>query len=89
MACITGKESKFTEAQQKEIVERWNDAYDRGGADALGIIIEAAKTLAEDQPDLKAYCGFTVHVVEGVRQRLAEVVNEQVHDVIPQESLIV
>jgi len=89
MASIIGKETRLTEAQQKEIIERLNEVYDRGGADALALVIETAHQLAEDQPDLKAYCGFTVHMIEAIRRRLAEAVNEQVHDVIPEESLII
>ena len=81
--------SKEKQITSNEVIEVANKAYDRGGADALALIIETAHQLAEDQPDLKAYCGFTIHMIEAVRQRLAEAVNEQVHDIIPEESGII
>ena len=89
MAIILGKETKLTEAQQKEIIERCSEAYDKGGSDVLALLIETVKQIAEDQPDLKSYCGFTIHVIEAVRQRLKEAVDDQVHDQIPQESKII
>jgi hypothetical protein len=81
---IITKEEKFTESQQKDLVELANQSYDRGGADALAIVIETAMQIAKDEPNLKAYAGFVIHVVEGVRQRLAEVVaGQQVMDIEP------
>ena len=73
---IITKEEKFTESQQKDLVELANQSYDRGGADALAIVIETAMQIAKDEPNLKSYAGFVIHVVEGVRQQFAEVVNE-------------
>jgi hypothetical protein len=88
MAAIINKESKLTEAQQKEIVQRCNEAYDRGGVDALHLVIDAAKQIAIDQASYAAYSAFTLYVVEAVRQKLAEAVNAEVHDQIPEEKLI-
>jgi len=88
MTTINANKDRLTEAQQKEIVERCNESYDRGGADALKFVIDAAKQIAVDMPGFSEHAAFTVYVVEAIREKLAAAVNEQVHDTIPEESRI-
>jgi hypothetical protein len=89
MATILNKENKLTEAQQKDIVIRCNEAYDRGVADALRFVMVSAKQVAIDNPLFEEYSAFVLYVAEAVRQRLAEAVNDHVHDSIPEKSPIV
>jgi hypothetical protein len=88
MAIINNKNDKLSEAQQKEIIGRLNDAYDRGGADVLKIVVETVKQIAIDTPEYSEFTAFTLYVVEAIRQKLSEVVNEQ-HDQIPEKKMIV
>ena len=79
---INEQKNKLSKAQLNEFIQRFNESYDRGGADALKFIIETAKQIAVDNPNFAAYSAFTLHVVEAVRQRLAEAVTKQIHDQI-------
>jgi hypothetical protein len=84
MATILNKVNRLTEAQQKEIVTRCNEAYDRGGADALKLIKETAEQIGKDFSGYCEHAAFTLYIVEAVRQRLMEAVDNQVHDKIPE-----
>jgi len=80
---INKNQNKLTEAQQKEIVERCNEAYDKGGSDVLKIVIDTAKQIAVDNPMFSDHVAFTLYVVEGIRESLKKRIDEQIHDVIP------
>ena len=74
---------------QKEIIELVNEAYDRGGADILKIIIDATKNIAKENPKYSEHAAFTLYVIEGVRQTLEETVSNEKHDTIPEPSNII
>jgi hypothetical protein len=89
MAIINNKSDKLSEAQQKELIGRLNDAYDRGGADVLKTIVETVQQIAIDTPEYSEFAAFTIYVVEAIRQKLSEVVNDQQHDQIPEKKLVI
>ena len=82
------KANKLTEAQQKEIVQRANEAYDAGGFAVLQIISETVSKIAQDTPEYAEHVAFTLYVVESIRQQLAEVVRSEVHDEMPDNKII-
>jgi hypothetical protein len=71
----------------KEVMERTNEAYDRGGADVLKVILDTLDTLAAKK-ELEKEILFCRYIVEAVRQQLQEAVENQKHDVIPEENLV-
>jgi hypothetical protein len=90
MASIIGKDSTITiKEHQKEVIDRCNEAYDRGGADTLRIVIEAARQVGIDNPEFREHAGFAIYLVEGIRQKLAEAVDAPIHDEMPEESKII
>jgi hypothetical protein len=88
MAAIINKDVKLSEAQQKEIVEQCNEAYDKGGADVLRIIAETVQQIAVDNESMTEHVAFTLYILEAIRQRLSEVVHTEEHDTLPEPSLI-
>jgi hypothetical protein len=79
MATIIDKNKKYTfsEDQQKEIVRLCNEAYDKGGADVLKIVLSTAASLAEETPELAPYNRFVQVLVEGIRKQLQETVTQE------------
>jgi hypothetical protein len=88
MASIIKRDERISASQQKEIVERCNEAYDAGGAAALKLVTEAAQQIAVDLPPYSEHAVFTLYVVEAIRQKLSEAVNSPVHDEIPETPLV-
>lgn len=74
---------KLSEANQREIVERINEAYDRGGADVLKILVGAAKEFAIQNPDYEQHANVTLALIEVVREGLQKAVATEVHDTLP------
>ena len=72
--------NRFTQEQQKEILKLANDAYDRGGADVLKIVLSTANELADGLEELKPYARFVTVLVEAIRQQLSEVVTAPVQE---------
>lgn len=95
MALINKDYARLTEKQQKEIVERVNEAYDRGGADTLKILVTTINTLMADaevaQQTTYSKPMFTLflHIIEGVRQQLFEAVKNHQEEVYKSEPIIV
>lgn len=76
MAFSSKKNDGFTEAQQEEIVKLCNQAYDRGGADVLKLVLDTAANLAKETPELAPYNRFTQVLVEGIRAQLRDTVSD-------------
>lgn len=79
--------NKLSEAHQREIVERCDEAYDRGGADALKIVRDTTNQFALDHPELTSHCAFVLNIVEAVRQELSHTVTAQIHDEFPENKI--
>jgi hypothetical protein len=79
--------NKLSEAHQREIVERCNEAYDRGGADALKIVMDTTNSFAAEHPELTSHCAFVLNIVEAVRQELSTTVTGEVHDEYPENKV--
>jgi hypothetical protein len=90
VAIIINKDkNRLTEAQQKEIVERCNESYDKGGADLLRILVDTTNKLAKDMPSFQEHAAFTLYVIEAVRGALKETVDKQIHDEIKEPNKLV
>lgn len=77
MAFSSKKKDSFSEEQQKEVVRLCNEAYDRGGADVLKIVLDTAANLATETPELAPYNRFTQVLVEGIRAQLRDTVSDE------------
>lgn len=91
MAFSSKDPDKLTEKQQAELIERCNEAYDRGGADALKVLIDTVNnmiTQAEESPSpnkatVTSSLKVFLMIIDGVRQGLqatvrdAEIAKEQ------------
>jgi hypothetical protein len=85
---IKTKADRFTDAQQKEIVGRLNEAYDNGSSDCLKILIETVINIKEENNGNDAIVEMMdvfLHIIEAVRQQLYEVVSEPK----PEESRLI
>jgi hypothetical protein len=72
----------------RELILEVNRAYDKGGVDVLKLVKETAENVLKTNPLYKEEVAFTLYVVEAVRQTLEETVNKQVHDIVPEKSVI-
>ena len=86
---IKNKDEKLTEGQQKEIVDRCNEAYDKGGADVLRIIAETVQQIAVDNEEMVEHVAFTLYILEAIRQKLSDTVNTNEHDILPEPNRII
>ncbi len=86
---IEKNRDRLTVAQQKEIVTRLNDSYDKGGADTLKLVAEAANQVAEDHPELAPHVSFTLHLVEVLRAKLQEALENAHNEPLPEEKQMI
>lgn len=84
---IINTETKLTKELQQDIVELANKSYDKGGADVLKLIFDTLNGITN--PIYINQVVFTRNFVEAIRKQLAEVVQEETHDELPKENLVV
>jgi hypothetical protein len=73
---IDTKQKDKLELTAKEITQVANDAYDRGGADVLKLLLDSLDSIQSTRPELELHCTFTRTLVEVTRQTLNEIVKE-------------
>jgi hypothetical protein len=73
----------------RELILEVNRAYDKGGVDVLKLMKETAENVLKTNPLYKEEVAFTLYAVEAVRQTLEETVEKEVHDIVPEKSVII
>lgn len=73
---VGDKNERLTTRQQAEIVERCNEAYDKGGADVLKIVLDTSTNLLAENPNFASYHQYVQVLVEGIRAQLQDAVAE-------------
>jgi hypothetical protein len=97
MAFSSNDPNKFTEKQQAEILKLTNEAYDRGGADALKVLIDTVQNLinqadASPSPNkvtVTSSLKIFLTIIDGVRQGLQATVAEAEQKIEVPESRII
>lgn len=74
---IDTKSKTKLELTPEEVNKLTNEAYDRGGADVLKILLDALPPILAERPDLEEHALFMKTLIEVTRQTLGEVVAAQ------------